>query len=80
MFKQNCLIPYPLGYDDNKVFKEQLGILTSLQVCRIIWLKTDEKKLEDSTSEDQTLALKITSEDSGFDGKSILWRSQLWRK
>lgn len=64
---KNWLIPYPLGFYDNKVFKEKLYILTYVQVCRIIYLRTDEKKLDESAFEDQTLALKITSEDSTSD-------------
>ena len=68
LLDQNWLIPYPLGFDDNKIFKEQLGILTSVQVCNIIYLRTNEKLLEESESEDQTLAPKITSQDSASDG------------
>lgn len=65
--EQNWLLPYPIGYDGNKVFKEQLSILTSIQVCKITSLRTDEEILEEFESEDQTLALKITSEDSASD-------------
>lgn len=78
--EQSWLIPYPLSFDGNKLFKEQLGILTFIQVWRIIRLRTYEEKLEDSESKVQTLALKITYEDSGSDGRSRLWKSQLWRK
>lgn len=34
MLEQEC--SYPLGFDDNKLVKEQMGILTYVQVCRII--------------------------------------------
>lgn len=50
-----------MSFDDNKVFNEQLGILTSVQVCKIISLRIDEEMLEESESEDQTLTLKNTS-------------------
>lgn len=33
ILEQNLLIPYALGFDDSKVFKEKLGIITSVQVC-----------------------------------------------
>lgn len=72
MLKQNWLKPCPLGFDDNKLFKEQLGILTFVQVCRFIRLRTDEEKLEDFESEVHILALKITSEDYDSDGRSRL--------
>lgn len=52
LLEQNLLIPYPLGWYDNKVFKEQLGILTFVQVWRIISLRTYEEMLEESESED----------------------------
>lgn len=51
LLEQNWLIPYTLGFDDNKVFKEQLDTLIFVQVCRIIRLRTDEEKLEDSEAE-----------------------------
>lgn len=59
-----------MDFDDNKVFKEHLGILTFVKVCRIISLRTYEEMLEESEYEleDQTLALKITYEDSSSDG------------
>lgn len=66
------MIPYPFGFDDNKVFKEQLDIVTFVQVCRIILLTTNKEKLEDFVSKDQTMTLKITSKDSGSDGRSWL--------
>lgn len=67
VLEQNWLIPYPLDFDDNKVFKEQRGILTSFQVCKIISLRTDEEFFEEYVSEDQALALKITYEDPSSD-------------
>lgn len=67
MLEQNWLIPYSLGFDDNKLFKEQWGILISIQVCKIISLRTDEEMLKESESKDQTLALKITLQDSASD-------------
>lgn len=57
MLEQNWFIPHPLCFDDNKVFKVQLGILTSIQVCKIIKLRTDEEKIDYSASEVQTLVL-----------------------
>lgn len=68
MLQQNWLIPYPLGFYDNEVFKEELGILTYVQVCRNISFIIDEEMLEESESEDQTLALKTTSVDSTSHG------------
>lgn len=64
------LILYPLGFNDNKVLKEQLDILTFVQVCRNISLRTDEEMLEESESKskDRIPTLKITSEDSASDG------------
>lgn len=56
--ERNC--SHPLGFDDNKVLKEKLGILTYVQVCRIINLKFHSKltlmkayveKINDSDSE-----------------------------
>ena len=68
------MIPYSLGFYDKKLFKEKLGALTYIQVCMIIWLRTDEEKFEESPFKDQTHALKITSEDFESDGRSRLWR------
>lgn len=65
--EQKWLIPHPLGFDDNKVFKKQLGILTSVQAYMIISLRTYEEMIEESESEDQTQALNITFEDSSFE-------------
>lgn len=67
LLEQNRLIPYLIGFDNNKVFKEQLAIITSVQVCRIISLGTNEM-LEESESKDWILALKITSEYFSSDG------------
>lgn len=52
MFEQYWLIPYPLGFDDKKVFKEKLVILTFVQVCRIISLRTYEEMIKESEFED----------------------------
>lgn len=60
------MIPYPLDLVDNKVFKEQLGYLTSVQLCRNISFRTNEEMFDES--EDQTLTLKTTFEDSASDG------------
>ena len=67
--EQKLLILYPLGFDNNKVFKEKLCILTYVQVYKNISFRIDEEMLEkyESESEDQTLALKTTPEDSASD-------------
>lgn len=36
LLEQNWFVLYPLGFDDNKVFKEQLRILINVQVCKTI--------------------------------------------
>ena len=35
----NKICSCPLGFNDNKVLKEQLGIVTYVQVCRMVSLK-----------------------------------------
>ena len=64
VLEQNC--SYSLDFNDNKVFNEQMDILTYVQVCRIISFKinlvltlirTYEEKLKASESDDSELGI-----------------------
>lgn len=75
LLKQNC--SFLLDFDENKVLKEQMDILTYIQVCvkilkinlEVTLIKTYEEKLKDSNSEgskydDSELGISASSDRS----------------
>lgn len=74
------IVYIPLGFDDNKVLKEQLGILSYIQVCKIISLKFNlelnlikgnEEKLKDLDSEGLESERGISASSDNSDSEDL---------
>lgn len=65
----NKICSHPLGFDDNKVLKEQMVILTYVQVCKIITLAfNSEYTILKTYVEKQSLSDSRRSESDDFEG------------